>query len=125
MTFKRLRVAGLCALLLIFPALLAAETIILRNGQNLEGRILSQDRQQVVIQTAQGPRVIRKTEIARIVYGRSNAEEEAERKKEEELKRAELARQAEEERRRADEARRLAEEQAARARAPGSTAPLA
>ncbi len=106
----RIVVLVLLAILAAAPAGLAAETILLRNGQRVQGRILSQDRNQVVIQTAQGPRVIRKADIRRIVFDRT------EEKTEEQLLAEEERKMKEEERRRlAEEERREAERRAAEA----------
>lgn len=98
----RIGVLVLIVILVAAPAGLAAETILLRNGQRVQGRILSQDRNQIVVQTAQGPRVIRKTEIQRIVFDRVEEKPDA-------------AAQAEEERKKKEEERREAERRAAEA----------
>lgn len=77
-----------------------AEVILLRNGQQVEGRIVSQNRQQVVVQTGGSVRVIPKSQIARIVFSRAQADQaaEEEKKKEEERRAAERQKREEAER---------------------------
>lgn len=77
-----------------------AEVILLRNGQQIEGRIVSQNRQQIVVQTGGSVRVIPKSQIARIVFSRAQADAaaEEEKKKEEERRTAERRKREEEER---------------------------
>ncbi len=106
---------------------LSAELIQLKNGDYIQGRIVSQDQQRVVMKTDAGQRVILKSRIRRIVYDKGmearliaakKAEEEAQReaerrKREEELRRqkeAELAALEEERQRKEAEERRLREE---------------
>ncbi|MCB1322970.1 MAG: hypothetical protein KDK34_22125 [Leptospiraceae bacterium] len=94
----------LLLLLVLSASTLQAETLILKSGQQVEGRILSQTRTEVRIRTANGVQVISKTDIRRILYNDQQIQEEARRQEE-------LRRQQEEERRRQEEeARRQAEE---------------
>lgn len=101
---------------------LAAEQIIMRNGQVYNGRIVNQTRTEVILDTPAGRIVLRKAEIRRITYG-ATAEEKARedaQKKEEERKLQEQKRreeekakelQKQEEKRLADEAARKREEE--------------
>jgi hypothetical protein len=56
------------ALVLCSAAPALADTIYLRSGQSLRGRITSQTRTEIRIQTAEGARTIPKNQIARIVF---------------------------------------------------------
>jgi len=98
------------SILLLFglPCLLQADVIILRNGQSLEGRIQSQNRTSILLETSTGPRTIARQEVRRITFGAVDLQE-AERKQE--LLRKQKA--AEEEAA-AAERRRIAEEEARR-----------
>lgn len=109
-------------LLLLLPAGgLSAETIVLKNGQILGGKIVGQSRTSITLQTPNGRRTIQKSQIRRIDYKspaevraeeqRRIAREEAERKKREEAAR-EAAERAEQERLAREEAERLQREQA-------------
>ncbi|MCR9143570.1 MAG: DUF5683 domain-containing protein [bacterium] len=109
---------GFCLFLL--PGLLLAETIILKNGTRVSGKIVGQSRTTVTIRNNAGTRVIQKSNIRRISYENNNnqAAEEARRKKAEEArrKRAEEARKKEEaERLQQEEAARKSEEEARKA----------
>jgi hypothetical protein len=102
--FRHVRSVRRCLALFFVVALSSgsvfAEVILLRNGQQIEGRIVSQNRQQVVVQTGGSVRVIPKTQIARIVFSRAQADvvAEEEKKKEEERRAAEQRKREEEER---------------------------
>jgi len=105
---------ALAALMVVAPA--SAETLVLKTGERVTGRIISQDRERVVIRTAQGPQVVFKRDISRLIYGGAQ-DDEAAKNAEEERKAAEaarLAREREAERRRQAELQRR---QAAEARA--------
>mgnify|MGYP001795939595 CR=1 FL=1 len=121
-------------ILFFFPVALLADTVILRNGQRVTGKIVNQTRTTVVVRQANGrTRTIQKSNIRRITFGdapapdrakqeeaRRKREEEARQKKEEEerLKREEEQRKAEEEaaqREAAEEAARKAAEERERA----------
>ena len=80
-------------LLLIGFSSLAAETVYLRDGRVLTGRITSQTRTDITIVTPQGPMNIQKDQIRRIQYDTA-AEDKAR-----------------EDARKAEEARRLQEQQ--------------
>ncbi len=67
---------------LVLASSIAADTVILRDGQQIEGRIVSQSREAVRIDTAGGARSIPKDRIRRIVYGRVDDKAAAEREKE-------------------------------------------
>lgn len=122
----------LLAMLLAATAL-SAETIVLKNGQILSGKIVGQSRTSITLQTPGGRRTIQKSQIRRIDY-KSAAEvrreeerrlareaairekqEAAERQKREEAERkareaAELEQRAEAKRQQVEEAERLARE---------------
>lgn len=85
---------------LLMSGSVSAEVILLRNGQQIEGRIVSQNRQQVVVQSGGSVRVIPKSQIARIVFSRAQADiaAEEEKKKEEERRAADRRKREEEER---------------------------
>ncbi|MCB1317979.1 MAG: hypothetical protein KDK27_18570 [Leptospiraceae bacterium] len=99
----------ICLLLCIFftaSSALLADRVFLKNGTTYEGRIVSQTRDEIRIQTPAGMRNIAKTQVARVQYGGPTLEEiqrqqaaEAEQKRQ-----AEAARQQEEEERRRAEA---------------------
>ncbi len=115
---RRLWLIGLC--LFFLPAVLLAETIILKSGGRVTGKIVGQSRTTVTVRTANGAtRVIQKSDIRRISYDNANnqaAEAERRRKAQEEArrKREEAARKREEEQRKQEEAERLKNEEAAR-----------
>lgn len=113
-------------LLCVFAALfwpsgdaLRAETIVLKNGQILSGKVVSQNKTSITVQTENGRRTILKSQIRRIDYKSPEAvrREEDQRRQREAAERrrkqqAEAARKAEEERQarlKAEEAAREAE----------------
>ena len=106
---------------LLFSSALLADTILLRNGTQINGRIIQQNQANVVIVRNNRRQVIPKTQIARILYNNKYTDDDADRK-EEERKAAEERRKREEERRkkieeerrRAEEERRQREEQIAK-----------
>lgn len=51
-----------------------ADRILLRNGQTIEGTIINQSRQQVVVRSAAGVKRIPKSQIRRIRYGKTEPE---------------------------------------------------
>jgi flagellar biosynthesis GTPase FlhF len=110
---RKLRLISLC--ILLFPAILFAETIFLKNGTSVSGKIVGQSRTTVTIRDGGATRVIQKSDIRRISYDTNNNEaaeerrrkaEEARRKREEDARK-----QAEEEARKTEEEARKAEEQ--------------
>ena len=61
--------------LLFFASVgLGADTLILMNGEHVEGRIIEQSRTQITIQTAGGARTYHKKDIREFSYGESAAE---------------------------------------------------
>lgn len=118
----------LCIAVLLFASSLLADTVILRNGARINGRIIQQNQGSVVIVTRGQRQVISKANIARIMYnndygdGEDRAEEqrklEEERRRQEELRKQqerqrqeELRRQREEERKRQEEIRQQIDRQ--------------
>ncbi|MCB1139254.1 MAG: hypothetical protein KDK23_10885 [Leptospiraceae bacterium] len=96
---------------LLFSSTLLADTILLRNGTQINGRIIQQNQANVVIVRDNRRQVIPKTQIARILYNNKYTDDDAD-KKEEERKAAEEKRKREEERRKQiEEQRRKAEEE--------------
>ncbi|MCB1170143.1 MAG: hypothetical protein KDK25_07410 [Leptospiraceae bacterium] len=96
---------------LLFSSALLADTILLRNGTQINGRIIQQNQANVVIVRNNRRQVIPKTQIARILYNNKYTDDDADRK-EEERKAAEERRKREEERRKKiEEERRRAEEE--------------
>lgn len=86
----RLKPAAALVALAALCSPLAAEQIIMRNGQVYNGRIVNQTRTEVILDTPAGRVVLRKADIRRINYGPTpddKAREEAQ-KREEEKKRA-------------------------------------
>lgn len=140
LSFGTVRAAFVALLVFVLAGTgLSAELIQLKNGDYIQGSIVSQDQQRVVMKTDAGQRVISKATIRRIVYDKGmeqrliaakladeEAQREAERRKrEEELRRqketelaaleAERKRKEEEERRLREERERIANERRARA----------
>jgi hypothetical protein len=76
---------------------LHADTVILRNGTSLNGKIIGQTQDIVRFQNEQGAQNINKANIRRIIFGKEESPEEA-------LKRQEEARRQAEEQRKAQEA---------------------
>lgn len=112
----RFQARAIVILLLICPGFLLADTVLLRNGQRIEGKIVGQSRTTVRIATAGGTRSIPKDKVRRIVYGGNDkAKEEQERKRkerEERLQKLREKRQKElEEKQKADEEARKNEEE--------------
>lgn len=99
--------------LMLLPGQLQAETIILKNGQVISGKIVGQSRTQVRIDTGNGVRAVPKTQIRRISYESAaevrRKQAEAERRRQQKLEEAERQRKAEQE---AAEAARKAEAEA-------------
>ena len=104
----------LLALFLVFAAPLAADTILLRNGARINGKIVAQTRTLVRIQTSTGVKTFQKTGIRRIIFGRvdDKAEEEARKKQAEARKKQleEFKKRQEEFQKRQEEARKQQEE---------------
>ncbi|MBU42805.1 MAG: hypothetical protein CMN76_06270 [Spirochaetaceae bacterium] len=110
-------------LLLVFlPLSLLADTVLLRDGTQINGRIIQQNQASIVIVSGNRRRVIQKSGIARILYNnnygddaedeRRKQEEERQKRLEEQRKREEAERQKriEEERRKRLEEQRRQEE---------------
>ena len=107
------------------PASLLADTLYLRDGTVLQGRIVGQNRQSVTLKIGPARRTIPKVRIRRLTYGpapdsveaarlKKVAEErrrEAMRRRAEELERAEAQKRQDEERRKAEEARKEQEQE--------------
>ena len=112
---------GLLFIVLFLPTALLAETIILKNGTRVTGKIVGQSRTAVTITSNGRRRVIQKSDIRRISYETGNNQAaEAERRRRAE---AERKRKAEEEARKAEEeAARKAEEDAAKEAAEAAEA---
>lgn len=112
--FRGLWVIGLCLFLL--PAMLFAETIFLKSGGRVSGKIVGQSRTTVTIRSGGNTRVVQKSDIRRISYDNKNgaAEEAARRKREEAARKKaeEAARKAEEETRKTEEASAVQAEEA-------------
>ncbi len=87
--------AGIVGLLCVLS--LRADTVILRNGTTLNGKIIGQTRDMVRFQNEQGVQTINKIGIRRIIFGKEETPEET-------LKRQEEARLKAEEQRKAQEA---------------------
>jgi len=120
-------------LIWLLPFFLFAETIVLRKGGTVTGKIITQSRKTVRISTSTGTRSIAKSDIKRIIYGPSKdelkkrKEAEARRKKAREERKKKLKelrekrkkereelekkKDDEKERKRLNELRRLQEEQ--------------
>ncbi len=64
-------------LLVLYPLSLFADTLILRDGSELKGKVLSQTQFSIRVQTDAGPRVVAKSNIRRLVYGDLPKKEEA------------------------------------------------
>lgn len=100
----------LLCLLLTIP--LFADTVVLRNGTKLEGKIVGQSRTELRIQTDSGVQTIKKDDIQRVTYGQTEADKNAaeERKKkaeEERRKKAEELKKTQEEKKQKAEEERL------------------
>lgn len=97
----------LMLLIVFLPAVLFADTVTLRTGQVIDGKIVNQTRTEIQIATGGQVQTIQKVNVLRVTYGASL--EEVQRQQEEarqaELKRQEEARRAEEEKRRQEEAK--------------------
>ncbi len=114
----KLRTHLLILLLLLIPGLLLADTVILKTGQTVEGRITAQTRTSVTIRTTAGAvRTIQKEDIRRISYGATQTDDDAQKEAErrERLRRdaaisEENKRIMEQEWRRIDEERKRLEE---------------
>ncbi|MCR9142756.1 MAG: hypothetical protein NXI24_10930 [bacterium] len=109
---------GLCVLLILMAGEASAETILLKNGQILSGKVVSQNKTSITIQTEAGRRTILKSRIQRIDYKSAaevrRQEQERRRKQEEARRKAEAERRAREAAARKAEAERNAREEAAR-----------
>ena len=95
-------------LFLLAPVAAAADTVILKSGQEVDGQIVNQSETTITIRTRNGVQTLPKTQVRRILYGDAyrKQQDELKRKREEEKRRKE-----EEEKRKAEEdAKRLAEE---------------
>lgn len=105
---------GWILVLFLLPAGLFADTVLLRDGSSINGRIIQQNQANVVIVSGNKRRVISKRQIARILYNNNYGNDDAEedKKREEELRRQqEERRQAEAERKRLEEQRRKQQEE--------------
>ena len=92
----------------LLPAGLLADTVLLRNGTRINGRIIQQNQASVIIVSGNRRQVISKTQIARILYNNNYGNDEVDKQKEEEERRKRL----EEQRKREEaERQRRAEEQ--------------
>ena len=118
---RRLCGTVLCWVALLQPLVVSAETVYLRDGRVVSGRLVGQTRTEIRVQTGGRLEVISKTKIRRITYedeSVSNRAAEARRKavaarKADEERKAAAARKADEERktaaaRKADEERKAA-----------------
>lgn len=96
-------------LAILFTTSLLADTIQLKNGNIIEGKILNQTRTKIQIQTEEGKvLLIDKSEVQRIKYGPTR--KELEQKQEEQRRQEELRRKQEEERKKQEEEQRRQEE---------------
>lgn len=106
-----------------FPAMESAlaDTVLLKSGVEIDGKIVNQSRTSIVIRTDQGTRTISLDQVRFVYYG------DAYRKQQEELKRKrqeQRLRQAIEQRKKAAEARRRALEEEARRKEEDPAAPV-
>ena len=96
-------------ILILLTVRLFADTIILKDGRVLQGKIINQTQTRVEIQTEDGRRIVlNKEEIRRIQFGPTNKEIE-ERKRQEELRKKQEEEKRLEELKRKEEERRLEE----------------
>ena len=114
--FSSRQIFAFVIVLLLAPSLILADTVLLRNGQRIEGKIVGQSRTTVRIRTQGGTRSIPKANVRRIVYGAVNnkAKEERDRKRKE---RQERLKKLREERQKALEERKKQEAEDAEQRA--------
>ncbi len=97
-------ISALIALIYLVPLTLTADTIYLRNGASIIGKITNQSRTMVEIQTSSGTKRLNKNTIKRISYVRTDEE----RKAEEEIEaRAVRKRQEQEQKEREEQERNL------------------
>ena len=89
----------------LLPAGLLADTVLLRNGTRINGRIIQQNQASVIIVSGNRRQVISKTQIARILYNNNYGNDEVDKQKEEEERRKRL-----EEQRKREEAERGSKE---------------
>ena len=69
--------SALCLGIVIFcPGFVAADTVILRNGETLEGQVVNQSQASLILETEEGTRDIQKTRIMRIIYKDRKVESE-------------------------------------------------
>ena len=117
---KSCRMFALVLGVFLFPAILFAETIFLKNGQRLDGKIVGQSRTAVTIRVGGATRVVQKADIRRISYDTNNNADELRRQREEAARRRaeEAARKKAEE----EAARKAAEDEAARKNAEDEAA---
>ncbi|MCB1305267.1 MAG: hypothetical protein KDK37_13350, partial [Leptospiraceae bacterium] len=104
----------LISALLLLPVAAMADSVLLRNGTEIKGRIIQQNSASIVIVTNGRRQTIAKSTISRVFYNNdigddSAAEEERQRKEAERLREEQLRKQQEEQRKREEE-RRKAEE---------------
>ena len=104
----------LISALLLLPVAATADSVLLRNGTEIKGRIIQQNSASIVIVTNGRRQTIAKSTISRVFYNNdigddSAAEEERQRKEEERLREEQLRKQQEEQRKREEE-RKKAEE---------------
>lgn len=119
---RRTTFAVALAFFLFFTASLQADTVFLKNGRQVEGKIIGQTRTAVTLRTSAGQvQTIQKADIRRIAYGPTQSDEEAakEQERRDRLRRdqalsAENRRLMEEEWRRIDGERKKLEEERSR-----------
>lgn len=118
----RFKTIACLAFVLFFATALQADTVFLKNGQEVEGKIIGQTRTTVTLRTTAGQvRTIQKEQIRRIAYGPTQSDDEAakEQERRDRLRRdqalsAENRRLMEEEWRRIDAERKKLEEERSR-----------
>ena len=101
-------------MLIFLPVTLLADTVLLRDGSRINGRIIQQNQASVIIVSGNRRQVISKTRIARILYNNNYGNDEDDKQKEEEERRKRLEEQRKREeaerQRRAEEQKRLEEQ---------------
>ncbi|MEQ9363868.1 MAG: hypothetical protein RIF32_06485 [Leptospirales bacterium] len=106
---QRLMYTAALTLLICLSGGLAAETLTLKNGQVLRGKVVGQSRTEIRLQTPEGVRVVKKADIRRISYD-SPEETEDRRRAEAERRKQEQAEAEREQRQTEAEARKKQEE---------------
>lgn len=77
----------LVALALISFSVLFAETVILREGKSIKGKVLSQNNQIITLMVGKDKRIIQKHDVLKVVYKDISLDEEQKIRMQEELKR--------------------------------------